>query len=249
MVVRPDLPADISQVAMRLLAPSREHRYAHARDAIDDLVACQAATPHGGERLAEMLAERFAGEAPPRVVRRQRGPIGLSTGPQDGTWVVTPRPPAELAGGTPRPTDETRTQTPRPLDPTTSLRGRGSRRGLLLASLGLAAAAVAAAIAILVVPGRDGPTSAPQPAESGAVVPPDAAPMTAPPDAARPPVDAAPVDAEPAAADAAPPPPDAKPKGTDKKDKKTGKTGKTGKRDGTGTGGTTIHDIDIEGGK
>jgi serine/threonine-protein kinase len=69
-VTRPDLPRDVAQVAMRLLAPDRDQRFASARDAIDALLATSSTTSRGGEMLSALLFERFPADAPPRMARR-----------------------------------------------------------------------------------------------------------------------------------------------------------------------------------
>ncbi|MCB9562809.1 MAG: serine/threonine protein kinase [Kofleriaceae bacterium] len=114
-VLRPDLPWDVSQVTLMLLAPDRHHRFASAHDAIDALLATSSASPRAGEMLAQLLAERFPGEAPVRILRRSGAP-GVVTGPDGGTWVVTPAGQPGLAAGTPTPAEvqaaPTRTVTP-----------------------------------------------------------------------------------------------------------------------------------------
>jgi len=150
---RPDLPSDVGRVVMGLLAPDRQQRFAHARDAIDALLATTSATPRGADMLADILAERFPGAAPSRVGRRAPA-SGL--GPQAGTYAVTPpsmsmpmpAAPGITPAGTPAPPA---TMTLPPAAPvaiaaTTSARRRAWPLVLALVLLGLTGAAVAFAV-------------------------------------------------------------------------------------------------------
>jgi serine/threonine protein kinase len=73
--LRPEVPKDVDGVAMKLLERDLALRYATAEEAIADLVQCVEAPKAGQELLAATLAERFPGEAPPRLARsRSREP-------------------------------------------------------------------------------------------------------------------------------------------------------------------------------
>jgi eukaryotic-like serine/threonine-protein kinase len=64
---RPDLPADVCDVVMRLLERDRERRYPTAEDARQALLACRAA--NRGAAVLELMAilkARFPGQAPQR---------------------------------------------------------------------------------------------------------------------------------------------------------------------------------------
>ncbi len=96
-VLRPDLPWDVAQATLMLLAPDRAHRFATARDALDALLHTTSATARGDEQLAQVLATRFPAEAPQRVQRRiSGGAAALVAAPDGATYVVSP-----AAGGAP----------------------------------------------------------------------------------------------------------------------------------------------------
>ncbi|MFN0251459.1 MAG: serine/threonine-protein kinase [Kofleriaceae bacterium] len=64
--IRPELPADVDAVVMKLLAREKQDRYADAGAAIAALVACEDHPRDGREQLVALLADRFAGDAPQR---------------------------------------------------------------------------------------------------------------------------------------------------------------------------------------
>jgi serine/threonine-protein kinase len=97
-VERPDVPEDLSAIAMRLLARQREQRYATAEDAVSALIACAAAPKDGRNLLIEALAERFPGQAPART---SRAFAVTQRAPQPAAPVVAP--PAALPIAPPRP--------------------------------------------------------------------------------------------------------------------------------------------------
>jgi serine/threonine protein kinase len=66
---RPDVPADLSQITMRLLQRDLDQRYATAEDAIRDLLACRDAPRNGGAELTDTLQARFPGQKPARTSR------------------------------------------------------------------------------------------------------------------------------------------------------------------------------------
>jgi len=163
-VLRPDLPWDLAQVVMKLLAPNREHRYASARDAISALLASSSAVANGAELLAQVMAQRFPADAPARVLRRAAGQPGLVAGPEGATWVVTPPPsritPAALgsiAAGTPTllerrtPAPPTASMSP-PVAPAAMGTARHRRWPLAIALLLAAAAAVASVLVVVRAP-------------------------------------------------------------------------------------------------
>jgi len=92
--LRPDLPWDVSQVAMMLLAPDRQQRFASARDALDALHECASASARGSELLAQTMVERFPSDAPRRIARRSSG--GVIAGADAPRWEASP-----FAAGTP----------------------------------------------------------------------------------------------------------------------------------------------------
>jgi serine/threonine protein kinase len=88
--LRPDVPDDVSQIALKLLDRDRTKRYATAEDARRDILACAVARGDGRADLAALLVERFGG----RAVDRALAPTLLSGG-------SSPVPPRALAQGTP----------------------------------------------------------------------------------------------------------------------------------------------------
>jgi len=114
--LRPELPWDLAQVVMMLLAPDRQHRFASARDALDALLHCASASARGGELLAQLMFERFPNDAPKRVARRSSG--GVIASADAPRWESAP---AAMAAGTPHTPSvqaqmgaETRTFSPAP---------------------------------------------------------------------------------------------------------------------------------------
>ncbi|MCB9559800.1 MAG: serine/threonine protein kinase [Kofleriaceae bacterium] len=126
-VLRPELPWDVAQATLMMLAPDRNHRFASARDAFEALLRTTSASARGGELLEELLAARFPAEAPRRA-HRSSGAHALLANPDGATYVVSPSPGGAVAGGgavatpgTPRPSGvraqmdaETRTLEPAP---------------------------------------------------------------------------------------------------------------------------------------
>ncbi len=89
-VLRPELPWDVAQATLMMLAPDRNHRFASARDALDALLHTPSASARGDDELAAVLAARFPLEAPPRQ-RRHSGPAAaLVAAPDGATYVVSP---------------------------------------------------------------------------------------------------------------------------------------------------------------
>jgi serine/threonine protein kinase len=89
---RPNIPADLEAVAMRLLAFDREDRYRTAELAARDLMRCQDAPRDGRGDLTRLLDERY-----PRSRRqspRLSSPSALGT-PSEGpvTMTASPAPP------------------------------------------------------------------------------------------------------------------------------------------------------------
>jgi hypothetical protein len=248
--LRPDVPWDVAQVAMMLLAPDRQHRFASARDAIDALHQVQCATPRGGDLLADLLLERFPGQAPPRVARRSGVRPGIVAGPQGATWVVTPPPQGGIASGTPdvraQMAAPTRTITPAQAAessprqtqtmPERPLAMPGRSRAPWIAVL-LVVAVAGIVIAVLATRGRNSDTSPSgaraYDAAAGSTL--DAGAMKAAADASVPVA----IDAAPAA------PPDAATRAP-KPDAGTGKPHRPKPGKGSDSGSSTgIHEIDI----
>lgn len=79
--LRPDLPADVCDVAMRLLERDRERRYATAEDARQALLACAAAHRGAIQELIELMKARFPEQAPERsskAISKQRAAPRIS---------------------------------------------------------------------------------------------------------------------------------------------------------------------------
>ena len=173
---RPEIPADIEQVTMRLLAQCRDARYFNARTAIAALKDCAAFTKHGRELLSSLLLERFSERIP-----------GRSGGP------TTRREPAAppVAAPAVRPGGGSRVD-PREATEARVVRARGSQW-----LLGPAVVAMAAIATIVALHGagsggaiRPSPSTTPPPLPAPAAV--------GPPPSAPPPVSPAPGRAPPA---------------------------------------------------
>ena len=211
-VIRPDLPWDVCQAAMMLLAPDRRQRFATARDAHDALLRTTSATARGTALLAELLAERFPSEGPRRRLSPEQRAAAPAAPPDD------------------RMSARTRTAEPVGVAPTAPMRAPKQRparrsRALLIAMLALVAAGVAAAVTMLLLGG-----------EAERAAPADAAPAA---DAAAPPDAAAAADAAPAAAAAAAPDAAVVPDAAAAPDARRRRSG-TGTGTGTGTGSAEI---------
>lgn len=209
--LRAEVPLDLSEVAMTMLATERANRYPHARDAMAALKKCRDASLHGPELLAQVLAERFAGQAPARH--------GVTPAPGVGTAAEATPPPRPAMLSSPNQVTwmapsvkaaimnaETNTRGTPPayasIGPTDARQSAAKRRGLL--SVGIVAA-IMAAVAIVLVARHGGANSPVAPGNAAAppaatvdappapIAVPDAAPAAAAPDAApQPAVDAAP---------------------------------------------------------
>jgi serine/threonine-protein kinase len=96
--LRPDVPRDLEDVAMELLAFRREDRYQTAEEAIEDLALCQDAPLVGRNELAELLAQRFpVPPTPPTPRRPDDGPITVA----NAVAPIAP-PPPRVGGRRPR---------------------------------------------------------------------------------------------------------------------------------------------------
>ena len=87
--IRPEIPADLEAVAMRLLEREKSARYAQAALAIDDLAKCADARRHGRLDLVRLLAARFPEAIAARASESQRGhsPPRANAGPADRVTV------------------------------------------------------------------------------------------------------------------------------------------------------------------
>ena len=101
----PGLPPALDAIAMTLLARDRDQRFQHARDAVAALEATSVATLRGRELLADLMAERFPDQAPPRTGVRPTGGVRtpLPTTPSP-TAASTPSPASVVAGASSSPT-------------------------------------------------------------------------------------------------------------------------------------------------
>lgn len=99
--LRPDVPADVERITMRLLERNPENRYAKADHAVADLLACADYPRDGRDLLIRVLAERFVGRAPPRQeLVRTAGPQDATRAPTAHTPVVSTRDlPSASDGG------------------------------------------------------------------------------------------------------------------------------------------------------
>ncbi|MEJ7599644.1 MAG: serine/threonine-protein kinase [Kofleriaceae bacterium] len=85
--LRPEVPEDLAELTMRLLARDRSERPATAGEAIAELVACSEHPRSGRELLIALLAERFVDRAPKRDAPSSEVPT-----------VTNPRPQTRLPG-------------------------------------------------------------------------------------------------------------------------------------------------------
>jgi hypothetical protein len=140
--VRPDVPADLSRVVLRLLTRDRAQRTPNADAAITELVACADHPRNGREVLIRTLAERFAGRAARHAHRVARAAPARVTTSRSG--------PRALAGGGP----ETLTAAPGVvLDPIAppvprSRRPRRQRGWIVLTSVAVAGSLVGGGLAL-----------------------------------------------------------------------------------------------------
>jgi eukaryotic-like serine/threonine-protein kinase len=208
-VLRPDLPWDVCQVVMMLLAPDRNQRFASARDAHDALLRTTSASARGTSMVAELMAQRFPDEVPRRRMSPQQRAAAATVRPAQMQLLDSGERKRQLQV-------ETRTIEPVPAGAAATAPMRGPKkeptksygRLVLILALSAVAAAVAAAVTIMLTEGGGAKESAAAPDAAAAAAPapvpaPDAAPARVPvPDAARVPVP----DAAPVPIDAAPPP-------------------------------------------
>jgi serine/threonine-protein kinase len=146
--LRPDVPADLDAITMRLLEKKREHRYANAREVVDALLGCQDASPRGADLLAEVMRERYPNDAPLRPTPASSAAtvqhVVAAPAPAASAPPAEDRPPAAAAsGGTmPLPNSVAGPATPAatPVAPDTKT-GKGRSRLLyavaLIAALGI----------------------------------------------------------------------------------------------------------------
>jgi hypothetical protein len=65
-MLRAEIPRDLERVTMKLLEREPSARYSTAREAIDDLLACNDAPRNGPDLLRQVLAERYPHQMPMR---------------------------------------------------------------------------------------------------------------------------------------------------------------------------------------
>lgn len=90
--LRPDVPEDVAQVALKLLERKRANRFANAEEARAAILSCAAAPRDGRADLAALLLDQFGG----RVADNARAPTLLS-----GMSPSSSASPGLLARGTP----------------------------------------------------------------------------------------------------------------------------------------------------
>jgi serine/threonine protein kinase len=103
--IRPEIPADLEEVAMRLLERDKSARYARAELAIDDLASCADAPRNGRRELVQLLAARFPEAIAARVSRPQLAdsqPSASASPSPQGEVTATFHGPR---GGAPQPAD------------------------------------------------------------------------------------------------------------------------------------------------
>ena len=94
---RPDVPADLELIAMRLLDRDINARFPSAEDVIDALLACADAPKGGRDDLIAVMAARFPQLAP---ARQRRGSAMRAPGDSGPTVKPYATPPASNAVGT-----------------------------------------------------------------------------------------------------------------------------------------------------
>jgi serine/threonine protein kinase len=155
--IRPEVPEEVSRVALRLLQRDRTQRYATAEEARRELLACSVAPRDGRAELAEVLRARFGG----RAADRARAPTLVASGPLP----LAAASPLPLSLGTPPPSTAN-LQHASPSAAATLRVRPSSRLGLIFAAVVLAAGAATAGLVALVHARRDEPeadaTSAPR---------------------------------------------------------------------------------------
>ncbi len=193
--LRPDLPADVEAVTLRLLEKDRDRRFPSAREAIAALSSCAAASPQAADQLVALLRERYPGEAPAIPTHAAAAATVLETPMVLGGGLT---PPAATASAQ-RPAGGTAPLPGLQVTPTPTAAGEAApvaapRRSVarMVAVAGSVAVAVFAVLLVALGRGDDlpSPTSAVQPAAvaagSDAGVPAaerdiDAGPAEAPP--------------------------------------------------------------------
>ena len=89
--MRADVPQDVAEVTMRLLARDPAARYPTAEAAIADLVACADAPRDGRAELSELLQQRFSGLSPVRPPERAASRPGVVRDPRATSDLATVR--------------------------------------------------------------------------------------------------------------------------------------------------------------
>ncbi|HUH05481.1 MAG TPA: serine/threonine-protein kinase [Kofleriaceae bacterium] len=192
--LRPDVPADLAAVAMRLLERDRRARYRSARATLEALLGCTSASARGRLDLQGLLRARFPDQVP-RIPTAVRG--GDSVAPEPArSKALGPALGSTFTGDY----GQAPVSVPAATQPTPTAAGQGAtggRGGSMMWIAGGAGFMVAAAVILLVA--LSGGESTPEPAlaaadsaapiDAGAhrVIPPDA-PASSPADAAPVPV-------------------------------------------------------------
>ncbi len=235
--LRPDLPWDVCQVCLMLLAPDRNQRFATARDALDAILRTTSAPTRGAAMLSELMGQTYPTEVPKRrqslqqraaqssaaeTVLAQSGEVAAVMGAP--TRTIEPIPSTPVTGGMPRAVAIGSQVQPQQTVGTQLVAPARSRTPLIVA-LVFIVGVLGTAVFFLATRGGAGGGGEPKPTPAVSV---DAAP------AAVKPADAAPVVAAPDAApivDAGDAPPDAKKKrdGHDPKKVDAGARKPTGK--------------------
>ena len=209
--VRPDVPADLERVTMKLLERDLPARYPSAEDAISELLDCADAPKNGRELLVRVLAERFPQAAPVRSShahhrRDQSQPampnaptIAAPAGSTPHAIPITPMPSLGEIRGAATGTLDPRNATTMPGGP------RKSRVGVLVA-VGLVSLAASFGVVMGVTKSKTSDGAASASTGSGSSSGSAAVVAAAPP---AQPIDAGVPVATDASIAAAPPPPDA----------------------------------------
>ncbi len=200
-LARPEVPADLSAVALRMLERDKRRRYRNARAALEALLSCASASARGGLALQDVLRQRFSDQVPriPTAVSSPRSVV--DTMPET---VTAQRPVRQPVGRTL--TDPGSSGTPSAVGQRgTRTRTRPGRSHSALWIAGGAGFMVAAGIILFAaLSGGSSPTPT-EPQVIAGKMPPlaadiDAAAVAAPPVRTNAPLPATSIDAGPAAA-------------------------------------------------
>ncbi len=208
-LARPEVPADLSVVTLRMLERDKRRRYRHARAALEALLACGSASARGGLALQDVLRERFPDQMP-RIPTAVSSPRSVVETVPPGT-ATAHRPVRQAAGRT---VTDPGSRTPSAAGERSDRATEARSHSALWIAGGVGFMVAAAVILFAALSGGDHSAAQP-PAIIASQTPPaiavDAAPAAAPPVVAPPDPDPPPA-ASSADAAPAPAPPERQPR-------------------------------------